>query len=159
MGMTASFLPKPITGVNGSGMHTNMSLAKDGENLFWDEKGEHYLSETGWDFTRRILHSAEDLCLILNASVNAYRRLDPNYEAPNEIAASAIDRSSMIRIPLAGKRGPAHRGALGGPGRESLHADLRPAAHRARRARSPTPTPPSPSACASGCCRATSTTP
>ena len=63
------------------------------------------MSETGWDFTRRILHSAEDLCLVLNASVNAYRRLDPNYEAPNEIAASAIDRSSMIRIPCAGKAG------------------------------------------------------
>jgi glutamine synthetase len=104
-GMTASFLPKPITGVNGSGMHTNMSLAKDGVNLFWDEKGEHYLSDLGWDFTRRILHNAEDLCLVLNASVNAYRRLDPNYEAPNEIAASASDRSSMIRIPLAGKSG------------------------------------------------------
>jgi glutamine synthetase len=105
MGMTASFLPKPITGVNGSGMHTNMSLAKGGKNLFWNAKGKDYLSDMGWDFTNRILHSAEDLCLVLNASVNAYRRLDPNYEAPNQIAASAIDRSSMIRIPLAGKSG------------------------------------------------------
>jgi len=105
MDMTASFLPKPITGVNGSGMHTNMSLAKDGKNLFWDDEGDHNLSEVGWDFTNRILHNAEDLCLILNASVNAYRRLDPTYEAPNEIAASSTDRSSMIRIPLAGKNG------------------------------------------------------
>jgi len=105
MGYTASFLPKPITGVNGSGMHTNMSLAKKGTNLFWDGKGKHFLSKSGWDFTNRILHNAEDLCLVMNASVNAYRRLDPHYEAPNEIAASAIDRSSMVRIPLAGKAG------------------------------------------------------
>ena len=105
MGMTASFLPKPITGVNGSGMHTNISLAKDGQNLFWDEKGAHFMSKQGNDFTKRILHSAEDLCLILNASVNAYRRLDPHYEAPNEIAASPTNRSSMIRIPLAGRSG------------------------------------------------------
>ncbi|MCP4571719.1 MAG: glutamine synthetase [bacterium] len=105
MGMTASFLPKPITGVNGSGMHTNISLAKDGQNLFWDENGEHFMSETGNDFTRRILHNAEDLCLVANASVNSYRRLDPNYEAPNEITASPTDRSSMIRIPLAGRAG------------------------------------------------------
>ncbi len=105
MGMTASFLPKPITGVNGSGMHTNISLADKNGNLFWDEKGRDFMSKQGWDFTGRILHNAEDLCLILNASVNAYRRLDPNYEAPNEIAASPTNRSSMIRIPLAGRAG------------------------------------------------------
>lgn len=105
MGMSCSFLPKPITGINGSGMHTNISLARDGENLFYDENGEHSMSADGHDFIKRLLHSAEDLCLVLNASVNAYRRLDPNYEAPNEIYASAVDRSSMIRIPLAGKAG------------------------------------------------------
>jgi glutamine synthetase len=105
MDMTACFLPKPITGINGSGMHTNMSIAKDGENLFYDAKGEHNMSDYGSRFTRRLLHSAEDLCLILNASVNAYRRLDPNYEAPNEINASSVDRSSMIRIPYSGKAG------------------------------------------------------
>jgi glutamine synthetase len=105
MDMTASFLPKPITGINGSGMHTNISVAKDGENLFYDENGHNKMSAYGDAFTSRILHSAEDMCLILNPSVNAYRRLDPNYEAPNEIAASAVDRSSMIRIPYAGKAG------------------------------------------------------
>jgi glutamine synthetase len=63
------------------------------------------MSAAGRDFTNRLLHSAEDMCLILNASVNAYRRLDPNFEAPNEITSSAIDRSSMIRIPLATKAG------------------------------------------------------
>ena len=105
MGMTASFLPKPITGVNGSGMHTNISVSKGGENLFWDENGADFMYDFGRDFTARVLHNAEDLCLILNSSVNAYRRLDPNYEAPNEIAASPTNRSSMIRIPLAGKAG------------------------------------------------------
>jgi len=105
MGMTASFLPKPVTGINGSGMHTNISVAKEGQNLFYSEEGENHMSEMGDRFTRRILFSAEDLCLILNASVNAYRRLDPNYEAPNEINASAVDRSSMVRIPYAGKAG------------------------------------------------------
>jgi glutamine synthetase len=103
MGMSASFLPKPITGINGSGMHCNISLARKGENLFWDERGKQQMSETGWSFIRRILHNAEDICLILNASVNAYRRLDPHFEAPNEIAVSPVDRSAMIRIPLASK--------------------------------------------------------
>ena len=105
MGMTASFLPKPITGINGSGMHTNISVSKDGENLFYDANGHNNMSAYGDAFTSRILQSAEDLCLLLNPSVNAYRRLDPNYEAPNEINASAVDRSSMIRIPFAGKNG------------------------------------------------------
>jgi glutamine synthetase len=105
MGMTASFLPKPITGINSSGMHTNISIAKDGENLFYNADGHNNMSDFGDNFTSRILHSAEDLCLVLNASVNAYRRLDPNYEAPNEINASAVDRSSMIRIPYASKAG------------------------------------------------------
>ncbi len=105
MDMTASFLPKPITGINGSGMHTNMSISRKGENLFYDASGPNNMSAAGCDFIDRILHSSEEMCLILNASVNAYRRLDPNYEAPNEIASSATDRSSMIRIPLAGKAG------------------------------------------------------
>ncbi|MFT7700303.1 MAG: glutamine synthetase, partial [Candidatus Krumholzibacteriia bacterium] len=99
MDMTASFLPKPITGINGSGMHTNMSLSRNGENLFHDADGEHNMSQIGQDFIERLLHSSEEMCLIMNASVNAYRRLDPNYEAPNEIASSATNRSSMIRIP------------------------------------------------------------
>lgn len=104
MGMTATFLPKPIQGVNGNGMHTNLSLAKNGKNLFYDGGGEAGLSKLGWDFVGNILHRASDLCLILNASVNAYRRLDPAYEAPNQIKASANDRSSMIRIPFANEK-------------------------------------------------------
>ncbi|HYO88091.1 MAG TPA: glutamine synthetase family protein, partial [Candidatus Limnocylindrales bacterium] len=99
-GQTASFLPKPVTGVNGSGMHTNMSVSKDGVNLFWDENGADKLSAFGWDYIKRILSSARDICLVLNPSVNSYRRLDPHFEAPNEIKSSAVDRGSMVRIPL-----------------------------------------------------------
>lgn len=104
MNMTATFLPKPIQGVNGNGMHTNISIAENGRNLFYDANGEAGLSQLGWDFVGNILHRASDLCLVLNASVNAYRRLDPAYEAPNQIKASANDRSSMIRIPYANEK-------------------------------------------------------
>jgi glutamine synthetase len=104
MGCTASFLPKPVVGVNGSGMHTNVSISKGGKNLFWDAKGEEMLSKTGWAFVDRILTHGNDLCLLLNASVNAYRRLDPHFEAPNQIKASPTDRGSMVRIPIGNER-------------------------------------------------------
>lgn len=100
MGYTASFLPKPVVGVNGSGMHTNVSVSKDNINLVWDKDGEEKTSAFGWEFVDRILTHALDLCLILNSSVNSYRRLDPHFEAPNQIKASATDRGSMIRIPI-----------------------------------------------------------
>ncbi|MFN7965324.1 MAG: glutamine synthetase family protein [Acidobacteriota bacterium] len=101
---TASFLPKPVTGVNGSGMHTNVSLSKGGTNLFFDKNGKDSLSATGWDFVNRILASGAEICLILNSSVNSYRRLDPHFEAPNQIKASATDRGSMVRIPIGNER-------------------------------------------------------
>jgi glutamine synthetase len=104
MGLTASFLPKPVVGVNGSGMHTNVSISKNGKNLFWDPKGEEKLSKTGWEFLDRILTHGNDVCLLLNASVNAYRRLDPHFEAPNQIKASPTDRGSMIRIPIGNEK-------------------------------------------------------
>ena len=104
MGYTASFLPKPVVGVNGSGMHTNVSISKDKTNLFWDEKGQEKLSSFGWEFIDRILTHALDICLILNSSVNAYRRLDPHFEAPNQIKASATDRGSMVRVPIGNSR-------------------------------------------------------
>jgi glutamine synthetase len=104
MGCTVSFLPKPVVGVNGSGMHTNVSVSKGGKNLFWDPKGEEMLSKFGWEFVDRILTHGNDLCLLLNASVNAYRRLDPHFEAPNQIKASPTDRGSMIRIPIGNER-------------------------------------------------------
>ena len=105
MGMTASFLPKPVVGVNGSGMHTNVSISdKNGKNLFWDPKGDEKLSALGWEFIDRILTHGNDICLALNASVNAYRRLDPHFEAPNQIKASATDRGSMVRVPIGNER-------------------------------------------------------
>jgi len=104
MGLTASFLPKPVVGVNGNGMHTNVSVSKNGKNLFWDPKGEENMSKFAWSFVDRILTHANDICLLLNASVNAYRRLDPHFEAPNQIKASAVDRGSMVRIPIGNER-------------------------------------------------------
>lgn len=104
MGLTATFLPKPVVGVNGSGMHTNVSITKVGKNIFWDPKGEEKLSKFGWQFVDRILTHGNDICLMLNASVNAYRRLDPHFEAPNQIMASATDRGSMVRIPIGNER-------------------------------------------------------
>ncbi|MCM2269707.1 MAG: glutamine synthetase family protein, partial [Thermoanaerobaculia bacterium] len=104
MELTASFLPKPVAGVNGNGMHTNMSLSRKNKNLFHDKKGEDGLSASGWSFIGRILANANDICLVLNSSVNSYRRLDPHFEAPNQIKASPIDRGSMVRIPLGNER-------------------------------------------------------
>jgi glutamine synthetase len=103
--MTASFLPKPVVGVNGNGMHTNVSISdKSGKNLFWDPQGEEKVSTFAWQFVDRILHHGNDICLMLNSSVNAYRRLDPHFEAPNQIKASAVDRGSMVRIPIGNER-------------------------------------------------------
>ena len=104
MGMTASFLPKPVVGVNGSGMHTNISVSKAGKNLFWDPKGEEKLSTLAWEFVDRVLTHGNDICLLLNSSVNAYRRLDPHFEAPNQLKASAVDRGSMVRVPIGNER-------------------------------------------------------
>jgi glutamine synthetase len=104
LGMTATFLPKPIMGINGSGMHTNFSIAKNGKNIFYDAKGQDGLSEIAWGYISRILNHAPEICLTLNSSVNAYRRLDPHFEAPNQIKVSPIDRGSMIRIPVANEK-------------------------------------------------------
>ena len=73
-------------------------------NTFYDKKGKDGLSKSGWDFIGRVLASAQDICPVLNSSVNSYRRLDPHYEAPNQIKASAIDRGSMVRIPLGNEK-------------------------------------------------------
>jgi glutamine synthetase len=104
MGLTASFLPKPVVGVNGNGMHTNVSVSENGKNLFWDPDGEEKMSKFAWQFVDRLLSHGNDICLLLNASVNAYRRLDPHFEAPNQIKASATDRGSMVRIPIGNER-------------------------------------------------------
>ncbi len=103
-GLTACFLPKPVAGINGSGMHCNMSLNRNGKNLFYDPNGQDKITQFAWDFLEKILNSATDICLILNSSVNSYRRLDPAYEAPNQIKASATNRAAMVRIPLGNER-------------------------------------------------------
>lgn len=99
-GLTASFLPKPKMNINGSGMHTNMSISKNGKNIFHDPKGKFGMSKEAENFVAGVLYYANDICLGLNASVNAYRRLDPAFEAPNEIKVDSADRGSMIRIPF-----------------------------------------------------------
>ncbi len=104
MGFTACFLPKPVMGINGSGMHVNISLSKNGKNIFFDAKGEHKVSDFAEKFITGILYYAPEICLTLCPSVNSYRRLDPNFEAPNEIKYSNCDRSSMIRIPLGNEK-------------------------------------------------------
>ena len=104
MDLSVSFLPKPVQGVNGNGMHTNMSVSKKGKNAFYDQRGQDGLSKLAWSFINRILANANDICLILNSSVNSYRRLDPHFEAPNQIKVSPSDRGSMIRIPIGNEK-------------------------------------------------------
>jgi len=104
MGLTASFLPKPLQEISGSGMHTNISISMEGVNIFYDENGEFGLSDEAYSFLTGILYYANDLCLVMNASVNSYRRLDPAHEAPNEIKVSAVDRGSMVRIPVGNEK-------------------------------------------------------
>lgn len=101
LGCTASFLPKPIANINGSGMHMNISVSKAGTNLF---SGADGLSDFAQNFATSILYHAKDLCLILNPSVNSYRRLDRRFEAPNEIKMTASDRGSMIRVPVSNNK-------------------------------------------------------
>ncbi len=102
-GHTASFLPKPVVGLNGNGMHLNISVSDNKDNLFYcnSSSSESGFSAFGQNFIDGVLRTAKDLCLIMNSSVNSYRRLDPAFEAPNRIQSSGCDRSSMIRIPLA----------------------------------------------------------
>ncbi len=104
MGLTATFLPKPCMGINGTGMHANLSLSKNGKNIFYEKDGKQGLSSIAHDFISRILNHAQDMCLVLNASVNSYRRLDPHFEAPNQIQVSSIDRGSMVRIPVGNEK-------------------------------------------------------
>lgn len=103
-GMTATFLPKPKMNINGSGMHTNLSISKEGKNLFYDAKGQYGMSKIAHEFIHGVLYYASDICLGINSSVNSYRRLDPAFEAPNEIKVSPSDRSAMVRIPFANEK-------------------------------------------------------
>lgn len=98
-GMHASFMPKPIFGINGSGMHTNMSLMKDGKNAFYDPDADLGLSTTALQFIAGILKHMKGISAITNPLVNSYKRLVPGYEAPCYMAWSAANRSALIRIP------------------------------------------------------------
>lgn len=104
-GLHATFMPKPVYGINGSGMHTNMSLFKDGKNVFFDPKGEKGLSETAYSFIAGILYHMKGMAAITNPLVNSYKRLVPGYEAPCYIAWSASNRSTLIRIPASRGQG------------------------------------------------------
>ncbi|MBP2243046.1 glutamine synthetase [Cytobacillus eiseniae] len=98
-GLHATFMPKPLFGVNGSGMHSNLSLFKNGVNAFYDPSGALELSETARQFIAGILHHAPNFTAITNPTVNSYKRLVPGYEAPCYVAWSARNRSPLIRIP------------------------------------------------------------
>ena len=100
-GLHATFMPKPVFGINGSGMHTNMSLFKDGKNVFFDASGERKLSQEAYSFIAGLLKHARGLAAVTNPLVNSYKRLVPGYEAPCYLAWSASNRSALIRIPAA----------------------------------------------------------
>ena len=100
-GLCATFMPKPKFGVCGSGMHMNMSLTKDGKNVFADESDSLGLSETAYYFIAGIMEHMKEMTAITNPLVNSYKRLVPGYEAPIYIAWSAKNRSPLIRIPSA----------------------------------------------------------
>ncbi len=112
-GLHATFMPKPIYGISGSGMHTNMSLFKDGKNVFFDPDGDKKLSKEAYSFIAGILAHVKGMAAITNPLVNSYKRLVPGYEAPCYVAWSAGNRSALIRIPTA--RGNSTRVELRSP--------------------------------------------
>jgi glutamine synthetase len=100
-GLHATFIPKPLFGINGSGMHTNMSLFRKGKNVFYDENGPLHLSKEAYWFIGGIMEHMRSIVAVTNPLVNSYKRLVPGYEAPVYIAWSARNRSPLIRIPEA----------------------------------------------------------
>ncbi len=98
-GLVASFMPKPIFGQNGSGMHTHQSLFRGNENAFYDPKGQYELSETALHYIGGLLKHARACTAITNPLVNSYKRLVTGYEAPANVAWSMRNRSPMLRIP------------------------------------------------------------
>ena len=109
----ATFMPKPIYGINGSGMHCNISLFKDGKNAFYDENSEYQLSDTAKYAIGGLLKHVKSITAILNPTVNSYKRLVPGYEAPVYLAWSLANRSALLRVPA--KRGVATRVELRSP--------------------------------------------
>jgi len=112
-GLHATFMPKPIVGINGSGMHTNQSLFKDGTNAFDDPSRNYGLSQIAYNYIGGLLHHAKAICAITNPTINSYKRLVPGYEAPIYIAWSHRNRSPLIRIPA--KRGLSTRVEMRNP--------------------------------------------
>ncbi len=112
-GLYATFMPKPIYGICGSGMHINLSLFKDGKNAFCDENDSIGLSESAYSFIAGVMHHIKPITVITNPIVNSYKRLVPGYEAPVYIAWSAKNRSPLIRVPTA--RGTGTRVELRNP--------------------------------------------
>lgn len=106
-GLHATFMPKPLVGINGSGMHTHQSLFSNGMNVFYDEGASWQLSETCLHYIGGVLRHAKGFCAITNPLVNSYKRLVPGYEAPTNIAWSEKNRSPLVRVPAA--RGVATR--------------------------------------------------
>src|SRR5262245_50377552 len=106
-GLHATFMPKPVFGINGSGMHTHQSLFSQGKNIFYEEKAEWQLSKTCLYYIGGTLRHARGFCAITNPLVNSYKRLVPGYEAPTAIAWSERNRSPLVRVPAA--RGTATR--------------------------------------------------
>lgn len=98
-GLYASFMPKPIYGINGSGMHVNMSLFKDGKNAFYDENDKNGLSKIAYQFIAGLLKNIKGLAAVTNPLVNSYKRLVPGYEAPVYLAWSCSNRTALIRVP------------------------------------------------------------
>ncbi len=99
-GMHATFLPKPVFGDNGSGMHTHQSIFKNGKNVFYDPKGYAELSKTALAYTAGLLSNIRPLLGITNPTLNSYRRLVPHFEAPTSVAFSMRNRSAAVRIPM-----------------------------------------------------------
>ncbi|MDE3155839.1 MAG: type I glutamate--ammonia ligase [Acidobacteriota bacterium] len=106
-GLHATFMPKPIYGINGSGMHTHQSLLTGGRNRFYDERGPGQLSDVCRHYIGGLLRHAKGFCAVTNPLVNSYKRLVPGYEAPTNIAWSERNRSPLVRVPAA--RGEATR--------------------------------------------------
>ncbi len=99
-GLFASFMPKPKADVAGSGVHLNMSLTRDGENIFYDPEGRYGLSKEAYYFIGGIMKHIQAMTLIMNPLVNSYKRLVPGYEAPTDVAWSFTNRTPLIRIPM-----------------------------------------------------------
>lgn len=104
-GLHATFMPKPIFGESGSGMHVNQSLFKDGENVFYDSDDELGLSKIAYHYIGGLLKHAPAITAITNPTINSYKRLVPGYEAPVYISWSAVNRSALVRIPSARGKG------------------------------------------------------